>query len=643
MTKTNGETLLSFFPTPYPDETIYSVLCRFYLQQGRPSYRQLCEKLFGHRQYIFLNTYAPQCIGKLASYLPEDTMLSAEYLIRHTTMFPYFSPFLSLERKNTFIKYMVNDEIHKKNTYLSMGTGSLRQPKNLYLRFCKSCWREDIQERGEPYWRRIHQLPGVLLCHQHGEPLWDSPVLITLANLGFYPASADMIAKGSVCGDFNSGIAEKLTLLSKSSQWLLDNGSIYGPYEQVYTKYDSWLLNAGYSTLSGQTWHHKIYYAVNDLYSRDLLKLVGAYDSDATNSWISRIMYLPSSLQHPMYHILLHILLAGSTSEFLNGDCQKPLPYGNGPWPCRNPVCPHNLVDVIENIDIHYFQGLPRALFKCPYCGFAYRRQSPTPKEKQYAGKIYIDSYGELWRQKLREYIVDQGLSARRTCEYLQCDMYTVQKYAVKFGYMKPEDTTAYEKYVPKPTRNVIKPVLPEKEIRGKWRQTWKQLVTNNPGAYRTYLKKLAPSCYRWLSKNDQLWFNKHLPASQSACHFDWVARDDEMLGRIMDAVNILRVKDGRPVRITLHRIAVLVGVTQLTTKSLSRIPKTAAYLSENLESFEDWRKRKIIWAIRHLRNSKETITLTNVVVAAEIEYPLVHELHEFIMENLKRGEISKN
>ena len=468
----------------------------------------------------------------------------------------------------------------------------------------------------------------------------DAPILVTEANNDFYAASVDMIKKSIDCGSFNGSTAEKLILLSENSQWLLENGHKYGPYNQIFPKYDLWLRNAGYSSLNGRVWHAKIFHAINCLYSEEFLRLVDAYDENITDTWHKRILFYPSKLQHPMYHILLHVLLSGSTADFLNGDCQKPLPYGEGPWPCRNPVCPYNLKDVIEKIDMRYDRGLYRALFQCPHCGFTYRRKHPIHKEKQYTGTVYIASYGHLWQQKLREYIVDQNLSARQACEYLQCDMYTVQKYAVQLEYMKPEDATTYvKKYIPKPAQPK-KPVLAESEERAIWRQTWKQLVVDNPNANRSLLYTLAPSCYRWLQKNDLKWFEKHLPAAQYSTHFDWEACDTESLERVQQAVYMLRNIAGKPIWITLHRISLQTGLNQIRNKkSLKRMPKTAAFLSENVESIEDWRKRKIMWAIRVLREREKTITLFKIGATAAIDNQLALELYDFMLECLERVE----
>ena len=85
----------------------------------------------------------------------------------------------------------------------------------------------------------------------------------------------------------------------------------------------------------------------------DFLKEIQAYD-EIYPVWLQRIMFYPDKMQHPMYHILLICFLAGSTQNFFEGYCPETLPYGKGPWPCRNKVCEYHLKDVIENIDIKY-------------------------------------------------------------------------------------------------------------------------------------------------------------------------------------------------------------------------------------------------------------------------------------------------
>ena len=387
-------TPISFFPTPYPDETLYSVICRYWLKSGCPAYRNLSEELFGRR--VILNTYVPQCIGVFTLKVPQETGLTPDYFIARTTAFPYFAPFLTQSRTDAFLEYMKKAEYTSKNNYFALGTGKLRQPKNLYMRFCESCRKEDVEQFGETYWRRIHQMNGVLMCHRHMEPLMNSKILIPLANSYFYPASDEPAQKGTPFGSFSDAVAEKLIALSADTDWLLGNGTLHGGSDKTYEKYDFWLRAIGFRALHGRTQQKKIFQAVRETYGDEFLNLVKAYDEYDTTTWPKRILFYPEKLVHPMFHLLLIQLLAGSVQAFFESECEKPLPYGKGPWPCRNPICPHNRQDVIESISIRYDRGFYRTLFECPHCGFAYRRKHPIPKERQYDEYVYISEYGPL-------------------------------------------------------------------------------------------------------------------------------------------------------------------------------------------------------------------------------------------------------
>jgi len=346
-----------------------------------------------------------------------------------------------------------------------------------------------------------------------------------------------------------------------------------------------------------------------------------------------------------MYHILFHIMLTGSTAEFLEGDCEKPQPYGKGPWPCRNPICPHNLKDVIEEIDISYVRnsGLFRATFECPQCGFTYKRKRPIPKEEQYTGSIYIASYGHLWFQKLRECIVEQGLSSRRTCEVLQCDIYTVQKYAIKLGYMKPEDASSHlAKRNARASTRREKPAVKENEERDTHRRKWKQLIADNPDANRSLLRILDATSYFWLQENDRTWFGGHLPASQQqSSHIDWELRDAQYLKAAEKAVDDLRNTPGKPVWISRNRIIRQTRLNALGNKnSIERMPKTATFLQQSTESIDQWRKRKIIWAIHELREADKTITPRQIAQKAAINTRVVPTLYDFMLECLEQEEM---
>lgn len=626
----NGKPL-TFFPKPYPDETFYSVVCRYDFRKGTQSFRGTSEELFGNR--IALNTYAPTRIGILATRLPKRTGLKTEYFINHTTAFPYFSPFLTKERRDTFLEYMQSDTAGSKSKFFALGTGKLRQPKNLYLRFCVGCWIDDINQYGEPYWHRTHQLPGVFMCHHHGEALMDSPVYSAAANENFFMASEKMMEKGIPCGIFKDSVAEKLIELSVDSEFLMQHGVQFGSYDVILEKYDLWLRKNRFRSYSGRTWPKELHDAIVTYYGEAFLKQVNAFDERAV-TWIKRIIFYPDNLQHPMYHILLMRFLTGSALSFFKEKCSETLPYGQGPWPCRNPICPYNLKDVIESIEIRYDMSYCRALFKCPHCGFAYRRKNPIPKEQQYNGTVYIAEHGPLWEAKLIDYLVNQRLTPRQTCELLQCDFYTVNKYAVQLGLWEDGTVTSYSKKIKKALPSKAgKTVLSFDDERTEYRNRWRQLIKEHPKAIRTELILIESKTYTWLRKNDLDWYEKQSPPVQYV-YTDWATKDKEYFPIIKAAIEVLRNTEGRPCRITKGTIIRSTGMHLLNRKkALKCLPLTSAYLAENLESIEHWRKRKIRWAVKTIYEQSGRLSMSQILIKSAISKKCFASLEDYASE----------
>lgn len=86
----SGKGLL-FFPSPYPDEILYGVLCRYWIRAGRPSPRSVMEDFYGTRRDS--NILMPRYLGRIASLLPASSGMSVEFFLKNATIFPYLSAF----------------------------------------------------------------------------------------------------------------------------------------------------------------------------------------------------------------------------------------------------------------------------------------------------------------------------------------------------------------------------------------------------------------------------------------------------------------------------------------------------------------------------------------------------------------------
>lgn len=618
----NGK--LTFFPTPYPDETLYSVICRYDLLTGRNSFRGTSEDLFGRRSN--LNSEIPQCIGSLEKCIPKKTGLFAEYFIQNTTMYPYFKPFISKERDAIFREYMTAEVGSGRSKYFSLGIGKLRYPKNTHLKFCSECWSEDTKKYGEPYWHRIHQLPGVLVCPIHKRVLMNSPVFTGMAANDLFFADEGMLARSYECAKLSPALVDKFESFAKNCEWILKESHELKNCELLHQKYDLWLRHKGFRTYIGRTWHKELYMAIVEQYGEEFLKEICAYE-EIYPVWLNRILFYPNKMQHPMFHILLTSFLAGSTQNFFEGDCPETLPYGKGPWPCRNKVCEFHLKDVIENIEIKYDKGFCRAVFKCPYCGFAYRRKNPIPKEKQYSGTVYVADYGWLWKEKLVEYLVEQKLTPRQTCRLLGCDFYTVDKYAVELGLWADGELTTFKKVCKKSER-----VSPEKEILQKedYRKQWRDLMKENPEAGRNILFNLDSKTALWLQKNDRQWYDKNSPPALYIST-NWKEKDRIFLGKVKETISLLKVESGKPKFISLGKVVRMTGLNTLMRKNAEQnIPLTMAYLAEHLETEDEWRKRKIKWAVQEVHNEGREVSFAKIQLKSSISKKYFEKLKDY-------------
>ena len=628
----SGKGLL-FFPTPYPDEILYSVLCRYWIRAGKPSPRSIMEDFYGARRDS--NILTPRYLGRIASLLPASSGMSVEFFLKNATIFPYFQPFLTQKRAVAYLEYLSNSLPDNKSLYFSLGMGKLRYPRTNYLRFCSECWKEDVKIHGEPYWHRLHQLPGVMVCPVHRKPLMETAITMCAAGKSFYPAEERLIGQSQAWGVYSDEMMEKLSLITSDSAWLLQNGMNCGSYEQTRAKYAQYARSRGFDSLTGRIRVKKLRTAVQDRFGAELLDLLDASVENVRLSWSKKIFRSQESFQHPVYYILLTELMAGSTRAFFQEECPEFLPFGLPPWPCFNPVCPGYLRNVIERYDASSYKCRMRARFECPICGMAYRRRCTVSKEECYTKGFQILDYGPLWRDKLRECFVEHGLSIRATCKIMRCGFDTAKRYAVKLGFLTNE-SAYFPSWKAKSPNSSPPSAMSVAEAHTQYRRQWLELMEQHPDAIRSELIGMAPYCYNWLRKNDFEWYNLHSPPTKYG-YYDWAEKDRQTLGQLRTAYERLVSRDGKPRRITKSALKTESAISDIGQEALKKMPETSAFLNAVLESIELWQKRKIIWAIHELAENERRPTLMRVMLKAGITRKYLESLTPFIMEQLSK------
>lgn len=154
--------MLTFFPTPYPDEWWYSVLTRFYVHAGYDSYSSCFKDLLDSNNRNFGRLFPSSNIKQVTDRLPENYLSAREILLKHTLL-PYYMRFRHDAEKKTALERLTNG---KGVTFSNI---VLETPEEVQgCKYCPECYQEDMSRYGEPYWHREHQIPLMLACPKHG-------------------------------------------------------------------------------------------------------------------------------------------------------------------------------------------------------------------------------------------------------------------------------------------------------------------------------------------------------------------------------------------------------------------------------------------------------------------------------------------
>ncbi|XLZ68733.1 TnsD family Tn7-like transposition protein [Massilia sp. SR12] len=163
---------LHLFPSPFPDETLHSVLSRLHRLSGHRFARQTLSEVFGTHLVVATNNL-PSHLTALASRLPGEPEAVLRRLIEQCTILPYFRPFLSRHQLTLCESCMSGETAGAAK--IGIGAVASRIGARNEFRLCAACMQEDEAKYGCAYWHRAHCLPGVQICFQHHTPLLNLP------------------------------------------------------------------------------------------------------------------------------------------------------------------------------------------------------------------------------------------------------------------------------------------------------------------------------------------------------------------------------------------------------------------------------------------------------------------------------------
>lgn len=147
--------MLNFFPHIYPDELWSSVVARTYKYSGYVTCKSFAQDIFKGKQEclnnIFINSYKKDFAALI------NKVSGPKVVVEHT-LIPFYLLTSGLNKRQLYKKALKYDRGINKN---------LAVPKNIdcHLKYCPICYKEEIEQFGEPYWHVSHQVLNY--CPKH--------------------------------------------------------------------------------------------------------------------------------------------------------------------------------------------------------------------------------------------------------------------------------------------------------------------------------------------------------------------------------------------------------------------------------------------------------------------------------------------
>ena len=309
--------MVTFFPTPYPDELLYSSIARFHIRSGNNNAKATLNDLF-NSSTVTAVLELPSNINRLLSNLPIGATFDAEELIYKHTMFPYYTAFIAEDRGKKIYDYMLSDNGSK--IYAELGLGNSYIKLNTYFRFCHECVKDDIKLYGETYWHRIHQVAGLDFCIKHRKPLYNSTAAVRLKNRQEYVNAMMEICIDRDKNDFKpveiincegissstfEEIKNKSLRIGRNIDYLLNNKMEFKELNYFREFYIDKLIQNKLASGRNLIYQDELLPKFKSFWGEHFLEAINCnFDIDMRHNWVSTITRKHRKGFHPIQHIL---------------------------------------------------------------------------------------------------------------------------------------------------------------------------------------------------------------------------------------------------------------------------------------------------------------------------------------------------
>lgn len=614
--------MLTFFTDPYDNEILSSTFARYHFYIGNINKKDTLEELLGEREIRAFKIF-PSRLNyierKLYNY-------KADYFIYNHTIFPIYSPFIIKERQDIVIEHMKNKGCGKISHILGLSTSKLEKRK--WYMYCPLCAKEDFEKRGESFFNRLHQIQGVLICGEHRCRL-NEYKLKEESDKDFVMLDYNKVNNDNI-NYYSNKITNELMEISKAIKYIINLPYISWNRDKVTERYKEILDENGYLTKNGVVRQTKLILDFNNYYDNELLELLKSSVSIKEKyGWIKRLFRDKKSTVEPIRNILFIIFLTKNRLDKFFSTPEKLSPFGRGPWPCLNPVCPNYRQKVIFECEIEdaYRSRIPNGIFKCQ-CGYTYRRKWSDKNINDIFKKNHILQFGELWEEKFKE-AIKRGDKNKDIIKVFGVYDEFISKYKKNGKFTRRDNKTNlgniknnFEEY----TNNII------------------EFIERNKDLSRSDIVRGMKKQVSWLRLNNPEWLENNLPKAQKSKGYKHKYKYDEL------DISILKELQDEYEKIILEKRRVRITITYLEKtlnmkiyRKLDKLPKTKKYLSQILESVDEFRIRRVKTFCENksniIRNLNRTeILIKNSIIVNKLSNECKKEINDIIAKYIKKA-----
>lgn len=553
--------MLSTLPLPRPDELLYSVLARFSWRLQITGGKRLNLILFGTTGVNAL-CELPRRLDLLRSRIPSIHPLSRANLLQEFTLSPFFAPFLEPRRADALAEVLLS------NAGQHRVRRSYATDRKAGFRACPKCVAEDLAYDGEPYWRRVHQVPGVIVCSQHRMFLVETDVAKPAEERQLYRLPPIKLARSpSTELDCRIPAENDLLWLAQTAGWLLGQKDWRVRPEAWQALYQRHLASLRFIDSNSTLRLRALIAELRNRFPPDLLVRLGC-DESRGPELIARVGTRLPGLRPPLHHLLFW--------RFLDLDSQQ-------------------IQEELAEVE-HKLICL-------------------APPEIGFSGRTSGRRYSSEWLQRLHTLWADKSITVCRVAKMLGVDFETVKRQARKLGLVARENESPGQRRV-----------IPRFEIRAQlkvWKTEWLGLRRKYRTKAMSFLRAEKPSLYWALRRHDPVWLAKHTPTR--ACSgkmrkpsVDWTARDRGFLPLLKSAYGKLVDGSPCPERITAYSLWSKLPVSDLRRQT-HRLPRCARFIRRVAESPLAYALRRLPHVASQLRIAGKSVTRTNLCKGASL------------------------